>query len=347
MNKTLIILTPGFAEHEQDSSTVPYLQDLMMLFAEKIGADRIKIVTTQYPYTTKSYLWKNISVYPIGGKNRKGLFRLITFMRTVRLLRKICTTDCIVHAFWLSDAAAAGGRIAKQKGLPFFVTLMGQDVQSGNRYFPLLPKETTFLALSAFQRAAFQKNYPALIHSILPLPLPDIQVQQATHRSIDILFTGSFIPVKQPELFVEIIAEIKKKHPGIRAVMIGGGALLNKINDLVIAQQLENNILLRGPLPRADVFASMQRARILLHTSRFEGQCLVFGEALLSGMHVVSFPVGRHDAPEKHFFCQTTDEFVLKCMELLSHPVNFTPRETIHSGSLINTYLELYLTAGK
>jgi glycosyltransferase involved in cell wall biosynthesis len=36
----------------------------------------------------------------------------------------------------------------------------------------------------------------------------------------------------------------------------------------------------------------MQTAKILLHTSKFEGQGLVITEALAAGLYVVSYPVG-------------------------------------------------------
>ena len=55
MNKKILIITPGFPKDENDSSCVPYLQDYILALSNKIGAENIKVVATQYPFKKNIY----------------------------------------------------------------------------------------------------------------------------------------------------------------------------------------------------------------------------------------------------------------------------------------------------
>lgn len=52
---------------------------------------------------------------------------------------------------------------------------------------------------------------------------------------------------------------------------------------------LDLNIELLGEVDHAEVINLMQRSKVLLHTSAYEGFATVFSEALYAGAHVVSF----------------------------------------------------------
>lgn len=341
--KQVICITPGFAADMHDSNAVPYLQDYFLHLRDHIGSENLHIVATQYPFTNKAYQWHGIQVSPIGGANRKGLHTLLTFLRTQRQLARIIRKDdTVLHAFWLGDAAMSAARIARKFELPLIVTLMGQDVRPGNRYINMMPQQTRYIALSEHQAALFTQHYHREVEAIIPFPLPAIQVKPGVQRSIDLLFVGSYIPVKQPLQFLQIVAEVKKQHAGVRAMMIGGGPMKQDILRSIKDLHLEQHVVVHDALPRAHVFECMQRSMILIHTSSFEGQCLVYGEALLSGMHVLSYPVGHIVDTPKHIICNDIAEFVLNTMQVLSHPVNFTPLQIVDPQKSIDAYLRVY-----
>lgn len=343
MTKHVVLVTPGFPANEQDSAAVPYLQDYCRHLSAEIGAENITVLTTQYPFTRTPYQWKGIQVLPAGGANKKGFGYPLLLWRTQRLLRSACTDpNTVVHAFWLTDAAMHAARVARKKNLPCIVTLMGQDVNPGNRWFSLMHADVRYVALSEQQKEQFLQQYHTPVEAVIPFPLPDITAAYHIHRTIDLLFIGSYIAVKRPLQFIEIVHEIRQLHPGIRAVMIGGGPLQAEMEAKMQELGLEHNLIIHPMMSREHVLSTMQHARILVHTSASEGQCLVYGEALLSGMHVLSYAVGNITATPKHQVCNDKRDFVLKAMELLARPINFTPVQTVDARASIDAYLALY-----
>lgn len=345
--KHVVLITPGFPADANDTAAVPYLQDYCRHLSAAIGPENITVVATQYPFTQIPYRWKDIQVIPAGGANKKGLRYPLLLRRTQRLLRTACNEkkEVVLHAFWLTDAAMHAAWLSRKKNLPCLLTLMGQDVQPGNKWFSFMHADVRYVALSDQQQEQFMQHYRRPVEAVIPFPLPDIVPAVHIHRTIDLLFIGAYIEVKRPMQCIEIISEIRKQHPGIRAVMIGGGPLQPAMEARIQELGLLNNVIIHGLMPREHVLSTMQHARILVHTSSSEGQCLVYGEALLSGMHVLSYPVGRIADTPKHQLCSSISEFVLKAMELLARPINFTALQTVDARASIAAYLALYQIA--
>lgn len=345
MNDKILILTPGFPENEQDSTCVPYIQNYVIALAEKIGNENIVVVSLQYPFTRTPYTWKGIQVFPSGGKNIKSPFAYyLTLRRTRKRIAQLYkTAHFCVHAFWMGEAAFLGRYVAKKNISRFVITCMGQDVKEGNRVMRFIDySKTCIVTLCRFHDDTFSANYGHQADAIIPLPIKEHVYQIANQRAIDVLFVGSFIAVKQPLQFVEIIAKLKNNNPDIHAVMIGEGNLLEEVKTEISKLQLENNIRLLGQVSQDVVFDTMSQAKILLHTSKFEGQCLVYAEALSQGMHVVSYPVGWYDASEKQFIGKSVDELAEKVQQLLKQPLTYRPEKVINNAEIVDAYLKLY-----
>ena len=75
--KTLVILTPGFAKDETDSVCLPMQQQLVRALKETSLQLNIIVLSFQYPYHTKKYTWFNTEVIPFNGRNKGGLSRLL------------------------------------------------------------------------------------------------------------------------------------------------------------------------------------------------------------------------------------------------------------------------------
>ena len=50
LNKTIVILTPGFASDESDTSCIPALQDYVLALQQSFPGLRIVVLAFQYPY---------------------------------------------------------------------------------------------------------------------------------------------------------------------------------------------------------------------------------------------------------------------------------------------------------
>ena len=111
-------------------------------------------------------------------------------------------------------------------------------------------------------------------------------------RDVDLLFIGTFYPFKGVDLFVDTLVRALPRRPGARAVIIGDGPLRPEVERKLAEAGLTDRVTLLGFVPRDEVPGYLRRARMLVVSSRFEGQPLVVIESLVSGTPVVAFDVG-------------------------------------------------------
>ena len=71
IKKHIVILSPGFAESEQDSTTIPALQIFIESLKKLNPHFIIQIIAFQYPYKSQAYHWKGLVVHPLNGRNSK------------------------------------------------------------------------------------------------------------------------------------------------------------------------------------------------------------------------------------------------------------------------------------
>jgi glycosyltransferase involved in cell wall biosynthesis len=112
----------------------------------------------------------------------------------------------------------------------------------------------------------------------------------AGERSIDVLSVGQLIERKRPLEFVEIVAEVAARVPGLRATLVGDGPLRAAVEGRVAERGLERSLERAGQ--RADVEAYAARARVFLLTSRSEGLSIAMVEAMMAGAVPVVADVG-------------------------------------------------------
>jgi glycosyltransferase involved in cell wall biosynthesis len=204
--------------------------------------------------------------------------------------------------------------------------LFGQDASAGNKYpSKLYVKENELIALSDFLQDEFERNYSIRPTIVIP-PGIEKQVQDENPRDIDMLAVGSLIPLKRFEIFVEIVATIRKQIPTINAMIVGDGPERNKLKNLVSTLGLEGNINFTGAVDHQQVLNLMQRAKVLLHPSSYEGFSGVCQEALNSGMHVVSFSRAMNYDIRQWHIVQTKTEMTQRAISILTNRfVEFVP----------------------
>src|SRR5687767_8166158 len=93
--KTLVILTPGFAKDEADSTCIPTQQNFIKKLKEDHPGLNIIILALDYPYFDSTYQWFNNTVISFNGRNRGGLSKLLLRRRVFSTLRKINASNNI------------------------------------------------------------------------------------------------------------------------------------------------------------------------------------------------------------------------------------------------------------
>ncbi len=291
--KTLVILTPGFASDEADSTCIPVQQSFVRAWKKLFPGWDIFILSFQYPYHTIPYQWNGVTVFPFGGRNKGGFARLLLRRRIITVLNKIHRKNnrAGLLSFWYGECAWVGKRFADKHHLRHYCWLQGQDARKENKYPRRLRAQASeLIALSDFLQDEFEKNHGIKAGQVVT---PGIDTNEfpdlSPERDIDIIAAGSLVPVKQYEILVQVVAEIKNKFPLLKAVLIGGGPERGKLERLIGRSGLQSNIMLTGELPHPSVLQWMQRAKVFLHTSSYEGFGMVCLEALYAGAPVISF----------------------------------------------------------
>jgi glycosyltransferase involved in cell wall biosynthesis len=291
--ETFLILTPGFPESEADTTCLPMQQQFTRALKELHPELEIVVLSFQYPYHRKVYKWFEINVIPFGGRNKGGLARLLLRNKINSTLKKLYQERKIsgLLSFWYNECAFIGKKFADKNGLKHYCWILGQDARIGNRYPKLLvPRPGELVALSDFIQNEFEKNHRIRPQFVIPPGVEEnLFGDLPGEKDIDLLGVGSLIPLKQYAIFLEIVAEIKKQIPEIKALLVGKGAENERLQSVINKLRLENNVTMTGELPYNEVLKIMQRAKVFLHPSSYEGFGCVCLEALYAGAHVISF----------------------------------------------------------
>jgi len=341
--KTIVLLTPGFAKDEADTSCIPLLQEFVRELKTQCKDWNIYIIALQYPPVNENYLWNGIPVFSIGGNDSK-LSRLSVWRKAWKHLKKIHRDekiDCL-HSFWLSETTFLAQRFAHRFSIPHIATALGQDVKSSNRYLRFLNfNKITTVTISEWQQKFLSAR--KIESKCIPIGVnPGSFPGDNRDRSIDVLGAGSLSKLKNYELFISVIADVKKLFPEIRAVLIGDGPERTRLQELAQNSGLENNLHFSGQIKREETLKYMEQTKIFLHTSAFEGEGFVLLEALGSGCRVISANVGIAPQIEKISVCANKEEMANAVSRVLTghfipdRSFPFTIQQTIAR------YLHLY-----
>lgn len=320
----LVILTPGFAADEFDSTSIPSLQLFLHNFHTQYPEIGIQIVSFHYPFACSDYVWKEIKVHAAGGGGRR-LLKPLLWLRILKYLFKLKKEEGIdiIHSFWLTETALTGLIFSKLTGIPIVATAMGRDVTRKNKYLWLIrlfkPEPIT---LSGFQAKFLSENLNTKKNKVIPFGMDNSWIKERkVERNIDILAVGSLNFGKNYVQFIEIADYLVRRFSGLNCSIAGEGNERKSIEKSIAFLSLENNINLLGELAYEKVIEKMQECKILLHTSIFEGQGLIIAEALAAGAYVVCHPVGiafdiKH---EKLFTCSSKEEMETNIISILNN----------------------------
>lgn len=145
--------------------------------------------------------------------------------------------------------------------------------------------------------------------------------QLGTKKEVLILGVGRLEIQKNPELFVKVIALIKKKHPNVKGVWIGEGQLRDKC--IKLNEELQAQVVFKGLLPQQDVYTYMLNSRILIQPSKWEGLPFTIIEALSIGLPVIASDIDSHreiiEDGHTGFLANNEEDYVTSIDKVLSN----------------------------
>jgi len=321
-NKTLIILTPGFAKDEQDTACLPFLQNIVRELNEQFPSLKVSVLAFDYPFNKGVYRWNGNEVFSFKGWRKRNFTKLIKWLLIYIRMKRIKRNNHVVGllSFWCNECAFLGSRFAKRNTVPHFCWIVGQDAKMGNNYVSRIkPSSTDLVAISDFIRDEFERNYEIRPAHTIPVGIRIAEFPEwSVERDIDVLGAGSLIPLKQYDLFINIICEVTKHFPAIKVLLCGKGVEADKLKKLVAEFGLQSNITFTGELPHLEILHFMSRSKVFLHTSNFEGMPAVCLEALYAGCHVISCLQLLHYKIENWHIANTKEEMVRNVLAVLN-----------------------------
>jgi glycosyltransferase involved in cell wall biosynthesis len=317
----LLVLSPGFARDESDDSCLTSQQQLIRSFNALYPGIKIIILAFQYPFVKKKYEWYGNTVIAFNGRNSGGIFRRWIW-RQVRLeLNNLGKTHLIkgLLSFWCGEAALMASRFARLHRLPHFCWILGQDAKAGNTFIrSIQPTADELVAISDFVADTFEKNYHTRPAHVIPNGVDPARFSGETgERNIDMIAVGSLIPLKRFSMVVDTVAKLKDRFHGIRVMIIGEGGERKMLQEKISDTGLDNNITLTGALDHTSVITLLQRSKILLHPSSYEGFATVALEALYAGCTVISSVQPMHNAVPNWFIAGNAEEMAQRVAAIL------------------------------
>lgn len=113
--------------------------------------------------------------------------------------------------------------------------------------------------------------------------------QKGQNEKVKLLWVGRFLDWKHPEYPIAAAKRLKAKGVKFELNMIGIGEELEKINNAIVEENLQDCVHLLGSMPTEKVREYMEKSNIFLFTSDFnEGWGAVLNEAMNSACAVVA-----------------------------------------------------------
>ena len=211
------------------------------------------------------------------------------------LLKKESIRHLHVHHGYFSSWV--GMVAARLLGAGFSMTLHGSDLLLRADYMDAKLKNCRFcLTVSEFNRRYIVEHYPQIDpQKILVQRLGvDMALWRPQNRShvtgpfpFSILTVGRLHPAKNHGFLLLACAALKAQGAPFRCVIAGEGEEREKLEQLIAALHLEQEVLLRGHVLREDLPELYARADVVVLTSRSEGIPVTLMEAMAMGRVVL------------------------------------------------------------
>ena len=324
--KTLVILTPAFPGNGVDTFWVTPKQVFVKALNRNYPELKLVILSFHYPLlASPDYTWNGNNVTTFNGDIKGKLNRIWLWLRVWKKLQKLKNTENIIGilSFWCAECALVGGYFSRIYRLKHHIWISGQDAKKDNKMVKLIrPGAGQLVAMSDFLVREFYKNHGIKPAHVIPIGVDvNMFATQTMERDIDIMGAGSLSPLKQFDVFIHVVKQLAIRFPGVKAIICGYGTERDVLLKMIEEQGLQKNITLMGAVPHIEVLTLMQRSRIFLHTSNYEGFGSVMIEALYAGAHVISFVKPMDENISHWHIAASQNEMVTIAADILQNPL--------------------------
>lgn len=158
-------------------------------------------------------------------------------------------------------------------------------------------KNLYLLCASAFTAADYAKSLTFLGKTYKWGYFPHFNKQESVHQLIckkptevvELLYVSRLIPLKHPELPLQVAVELREENIPFHLTMVGNGELKQIVEKSIVSNNLEKYVTRIDFLPPGEVRNYMDKANIFLFTSdKHEGWGAVVNESMNSACAVVA-----------------------------------------------------------
>lgn len=155
--------------------------------------------------------------------------------------------------------------------------------------------------------------------------IPNIVDREKTQRmgseahgaEYDLVFVGRMNEQKRPSLFLDLVSLIQKQIPDVKAVMLGEGELFDEVKEKKEREKLDC-VILQGF--DANPYKFINKSKINVFTSHYEGFGLVAVESMILGKPVLAYAVGGLVdivTEDSGYLCDSNEDMADKAVKLL------------------------------
>jgi len=191
------------------------------------------------------------------------------------------------------------GKVVKKPVIQLFV---GNDVDLIEKYKKSLKNLLKTAKFIGVRGSRSKKRLNSIVHQeekffILDnvfIPPEISQSSVKTPKKNDIICVGDFTKAKRIDVFLKVIARIKRRNPDIRAVMVGGDGKRSRFEKMKSRMNLDPNVFFKGRVN--NIYSYLADSKVFLLTSEAEGLPMSLIEAMSMGLPSVVPNIG--DIPD-------------------------------------------------
>lgn len=239
----------------------------------------------------------------------EGYTVLETSTRPGRIGRLVDTVRCLLRwrdqldvvvlsvfsgpAFVMADVSSS---VTSRLGVPTVMVLHGGNLPVHRDRFPrwtrrVLARADATVAPSSFLAAAFADHEVGIIPNLVDTEL--IPHRRRTTLRPRLLWMRTFHPVYHPELAVEALALVRRRHPDVRLTMAGQEkGSIEAVHAAVRARGVEDAVEVVGFLDEDGKRRAFEDHDLYLHTNRIDNTPVSLLEAAAAGLPIVGTAVG-------------------------------------------------------
>jgi glycosyltransferase involved in cell wall biosynthesis len=310
----LWVVSPSYPSHPKESINAGVLARDLALHAAASGHE-VVVVTPDKPGGLRvdaglgalpiPWIAPTTRMSDLSARRPLDLLRILSLFVAARATLSEAARrrppDAIL-ALWALPSGIFARWVAKSRGVPYAVWLLGSDVWNAPSY-PGGVRTLRRVLADATARFADGRELAgraleltgqevAFLPSIRRLP----PAEPDPFAPADLLFVGRFHRNKGPDVLLEAFAMLAEERPSLTLRLHGSGELEPWLLEQSAAPALAGRVVIGRPLSAAELAGALAATRLLVIPSRVESIPLILGDAAQSGTRVVATAVG--DMPE-------------------------------------------------